>query len=481
MDDRHHLLWTSRPAPPRAALRRIHREHGVERWPQPAEVQVDSSALAVEEKALILFRHAQAAQQSDDAASVIRAHGRTVVDHEHFTPERIRRFAARKLGDLVGRGPGAVLEAIFWEIHEPTEAMSASFAALPEELRALLVALVDSPHGPVRESDLAAALRRHAESGLPRAPGELVDRLSDHFVRTIPPDRVAWVHPSWRDLVIDSIAANGVARATFSRRCSLDGLLLALATGGGVAGERYLPLLVDDRDWDVVGDRLHQLVPTLDDHDSLRLLLALRETIRFARGTDRAELNAIALNVLLGMRRSWDAACAPIPPSLLAAWLELRPFVPEKPRLPDVTATWIDALPTTTSDLRDREDLRRLDEWIALLELLSVHDRDALERFAFPRAQETALLSVIRSAEALAVSDVDEDLREAVRIVLAKLAFTCPIVAGRANATTALLRRADQPRRDWWEPDLGPPRPASVWARAEGSIVTRILRDLRAA
>jgi hypothetical protein len=165
MDDRHHLLWTSRPAPPRAALRRIHREHGVERWPQPAEVQVDSSALAVEEKALILFRHAQAAQQSDDAASVIRAHGRTVVDHEHFTPECIRRFAARKLGDLVGRGPGAVLEAIFWEIHEPTEAMSASFAALPEELRALLVALVDSPHGPVRESDLAAALRRHAESG----------------------------------------------------------------------------------------------------------------------------------------------------------------------------------------------------------------------------------------------------------------------------------------------------------------------------
>jgi hypothetical protein len=115
------------------------------------------------------------------------------------------------------------------------------------------------------------------------------------------------------------------------------------------------------------------------------------------------------------------------------------------------------------------------------VELLSVHDRDALERFGFPRAQETALLSVIRSAEALAVSKVDEDVREAVRIVLAKLAFTCPIVAGRANATTALLRRADQPPARLWEPDLGPPRPASARARAECSIVSRILRDLRAA
>jgi hypothetical protein len=32
-----------------------------------------------------------------------------------------------------------------------------------------------------------------------------------------------------------------------------------------------------------------------------------------------------------------------------------------------------------------------------------------------------------------------------------------------------------------WEPDLGPPRPAPLRARAEGSIVLRILRELCAA
>ena len=50
-DDKHWLVWTSPPAPFKAGLRRIHREHGVERFPQPAQVQVDAADLDVAEKA----------------------------------------------------------------------------------------------------------------------------------------------------------------------------------------------------------------------------------------------------------------------------------------------------------------------------------------------------------------------------------------------------------------------------------------------
>src|SRR4029078_5451711 len=44
------LLWTSRPAPLKAALRRIHREHCVELFPAPAQVQVDAACLEIAEK-----------------------------------------------------------------------------------------------------------------------------------------------------------------------------------------------------------------------------------------------------------------------------------------------------------------------------------------------------------------------------------------------------------------------------------------------
>src|SRR6266508_5016985 len=100
MDERHWLIWTSRPAPLKAGLRRIHREHGVERFPEPAEVQIDAATLAVAEKALILFRHAKAAVLPERAAELVRAEGWRIVSHPHLTPERIRRFVAGRLLEL---------------------------------------------------------------------------------------------------------------------------------------------------------------------------------------------------------------------------------------------------------------------------------------------------------------------------------------------------------------------------------------------
>ncbi len=169
------LIWTSRPAPLRAGLRAIHRERGGERFPQPAEVQVDASALGVDEKTLILFRHARAAGLGRRQRQRVIECGEAIVGHPHFTPERIRRFVARGL-------PVRGIEA---ELAEPTEAMAASYAALGEEHRELLLAMLDCPPGPVAERDLAVALRRHASSPLPKAPAELVDRLADHFLRVI--------------------------------------------------------------------------------------------------------------------------------------------------------------------------------------------------------------------------------------------------------------------------------------------------------
>ncbi|MDA0162839.1 hypothetical protein OM076_21375 [Solirubrobacter ginsenosidimutans] len=174
-DDRHWLVWTSRPAPLSAGLRRLHRERGGEHFPQPAAVSVDASALGVEEKTLILFRHARAANLDKTLRDRVKDHGAAIVGNPHFTPERIRRFVAR----------GVPIDDVERELREPTEAMTTSYEALEGEHRELLHAMLDSPPGPVAERDLAAALRRHATSGLPKAPADLVDRLADHFLRVI--------------------------------------------------------------------------------------------------------------------------------------------------------------------------------------------------------------------------------------------------------------------------------------------------------
>jgi hypothetical protein len=178
LDDRHWLIWTSRPAPLHAALHRLHQERGAERFPVPARVLVDASILDDEEKVLILFRHAKAAALSELTRTSLLGVGPDIVSTPTFTPERIRRLAARLAHDDDDVGTAAEIE-----LTTPTEAMATSFGALGSEHRDLLVALLDTPPGPVPERELVAALRRHHDGHLSRPPLHLVDRLADHFLR----------------------------------------------------------------------------------------------------------------------------------------------------------------------------------------------------------------------------------------------------------------------------------------------------------
>jgi hypothetical protein len=97
LDAEHWLIWTSRPAPLKAGLRRVQRERGSERFPAPAEVLVDASDLDLTEKTLILFRHTKDHEPSAAARKLVRSAGVSIVEHPHFTPERIRRFVCDRL------------------------------------------------------------------------------------------------------------------------------------------------------------------------------------------------------------------------------------------------------------------------------------------------------------------------------------------------------------------------------------------------
>jgi hypothetical protein len=49
----------------------------------------------------LLFRHVKAHAPSGPARELVRASGLTIVEHPHFTPERIRRFVSNRLDALV--------------------------------------------------------------------------------------------------------------------------------------------------------------------------------------------------------------------------------------------------------------------------------------------------------------------------------------------------------------------------------------------
>lgn len=489
MDESHWLLWTSRPAPLKAALRRIHREHGVERFPAPAQVQVDAASLEISEKALILYRHARAARLPAAAVNLVQEHGWQIVSHNHFTPERIRRLVGSRL-QLGGRGPSGPTEIdamVDAQIREPTPAMAASFRALAPEHRAVLVAMLDAPPGPVAERELISSVRRHLHEVQARAPTDLLDRLTDHFFRVIDPSRVAWVHPSWRDLVIEELATDADARRAFLRDCSVEGILLALSTGGGVTGERSLPLLIDDADWDLVGDRAAGFLSELDDPAIVRLLMALSEAHSVASERQTAELEALAGSVLEQLARRWNSAHRVIPVGVLAVWFELASQLRQRLPEPELAPTWVEHLPADRVDISDQSDLMRVDDWLALAALIREHRPQMLAAFGFPERQAEVLQLLVLNAESCAEGPSPPRFRDLLVSILRRLADLAPEHA--AGARVAAKRVDVMSGESQFEPSRHPPRriseelraileaPPSVY-RSEEELVARVLRDL---
>lgn len=481
MDESHWLIWTSRPAPLRAGLRRVHRERGTEWFPQPAEVQVAASELEAADKALILFRHARAADLSTSAVDLVQDYGERIVDHPHFTPERIRRFVAGRLPDLAEMADAdedAVAAAVEEEIREPTTAMKASFEALGTEHRALLIALLDTPPGPVEEREVVAATRRHSDSGFPRPPSELIDRLTDHFLRVSPPTNVTWVHPSWRDLVIDQLCGDSEARQTFLRRCSIHGIALALSVGGGGEGERVLPLLSSDGDWDALTDRVLELLPELDSFELSRLLTVVGDVPATDLGEHATrELNALRRTVLDRLRDQWDAEGSAIPIVVLDAWFAAEAKLSPPLAVPALGPTWIEVLPVGGFDVHSDSDLSRWEDWVALVRLLTAYRRDELKPFGYPGRQLDALTELTSQAVGVVRSGASvDDYGRLARLVRQVLALPALRSDWRTNQELeAWVREAAvaEPEPAWsseWRPSYS----------GERSIVDRILRDLEA-
>jgi hypothetical protein len=186
VDPTHWLIWTSRPAPLHAALQSMNLEGCAEGFPRPADVSVNSSELSIQEKALILYRHAKAAQLAPSAKTLLKKNLLAVVGNPHFTPERIRRFVSDVLPSLASAESltvGALTKRIEAEIATPTRRMRTSFDKLKTAERDLLVSLLDAAPGTVSEHDLEHAFARHSTEGGAIAARKIAEMLSDHFIR----------------------------------------------------------------------------------------------------------------------------------------------------------------------------------------------------------------------------------------------------------------------------------------------------------
>ena len=120
--------------------------------------------------------------------------------------------------------------------------------------------------------------------------------------------------------MITSLADDATGRRRFLERSGVDGTLLALSVGGGAAGERMLPLLLDDRDWDTLTARVADLVPELDVAAAIRLLGTLEAALDAeVPEHSRLEVEALTAFVLERLTALWHGGDATLPVAAIEA------------------------------------------------------------------------------------------------------------------------------------------------------------------
>jgi len=117
------------------------------KFPDLGEVIVNAGDLGRSEKARILYRHAKAIGLGHGAKELVKRHASLVVNHPHFTPERIRRLVEELIPKLAieeGATEDETKNRLSEALANPTKQMQVSFRKLPACHRWMMFALLNA-------------------------------------------------------------------------------------------------------------------------------------------------------------------------------------------------------------------------------------------------------------------------------------------------------------------------------------------------
>jgi hypothetical protein len=420
LDRRHWLVWTSRKHILERACEKMDAQGKARSFPDPGAVLVDVSELSVEERALILFRHARFAALERQAKSLVRRHAAQIIEDPEFTPERIRRFVHEGLAPIVSQVNSdritseQVSLAVGEALRNPTKQMRLTFEKLPSAYKWFLVALLELPEAEdsslIRISGNVEKLQTLYDAYCPDADHRpfktIMDHLTEAFVKVRTTDFggkvVDWIHPSYRDLVIEELIQNADLRNTFLRRASLEGVKLAVSDTGGRYGSRRLPFIRSAESWDVLQDRCLSLVAA-DDGDREVLEILANAASQNASAEQPSRWTRLLALICKAVQEKWDAGTRLIRPAELDAFARARDHVEPKPALPNLRPTWESLDAHFRESIRVAKDDNQLDygAFDNLTAFAGAAKRCAagfLDDVGFPDRYEAEIATVLYSA-----------------------------------------------------------------------------------
>jgi hypothetical protein len=507
LDRRHWLIWTSRKHILERACDRMDAQGKARSFPDPGSVLVDVSELSHEERALILFRHARAAGFENETKKLIRTHASQIIHDPEFTPERMRRLIHEGLPHIVSELRSGNIQsaqvklAVREALRNPTKQMRLTFQRLPAAYKWFLVALLEMPVSINAPPDLREmrgdfpSLRALYEAYCPDTDHEPFDKVVEHLTEAFVKSRktpwqqpiIDWIHPSYRDLVIEELIQDSGLRSTFLRRASLEGIKLAVSDTGGRYGTRKMPFIRSAESWDILQERCLSLVDA--DIGDRELLEVVANAASEKSSSDQAHRwERVAAKVCNGVQTKWDKTKRVVPAADLEAFAKARVYAQPTPDLPNLCPTW-DSL-----DESFRESVRvasktgslsyaAFDSLAGFARTVKQCAPEFLDERGFPSRYESEIAAVLLNAESEADDDPDTGDPEELRTLAGRadsIASSLDLLGELSSSHLSKTRSVASRLRDHssdleqWAAEADPPEPDSYdggYRASEESII----------
>jgi hypothetical protein len=217
---------------------------------------------------------------------------------------------------------------------------------------------------------------------------------------------ISWMHPSYRDLIIDELVLDDDLRTHFLKNMSVQGIKLTISDTGGKEGRRRLPLITDSRSWKILRSRCVQISASLDARDEENLLTALTAAIQSSHKTEEVrQLTIILQAVCDSVRDKWNSTGAILEASAIRSYCNASVLLNPLPPLPLLEPTWLAIYDEFQDDLDSCKnggeiDLYILESWTDFLDVIRKNEPRFLRQIGFPRKfnnQIGELLSLINT------------------------------------------------------------------------------------
>jgi hypothetical protein len=237
--------------------------------------------------------------------------------------------------------------------------------------------------------------------------------------------RIDWIHPSCRDLVIEELAKEHDLQSKFLESMSLQGIKLAISDSGGAVGDRHMPLMTHQGNWDLLKRRCLKVIASGTQEEITDLLTVIVSAATNTTDTERkSHLGRTIASVCEAVRTKWDCNASSLSTEDLTAYCNASILIAPLAPIPKLASSWefhLDAMKETIEQAENGDLLnpRPIRKWVAFTAVVHDNEPRFLRVVGFPWrliGDINRLIAVIDSELALDLaSDSADDYSDEAR------------------------------------------------------------------